>query len=265
MQPPIRHTHARAGPHAAPRDRPPAPGLLALLALPLLLSGCPAPDPNPDTSQPPDVHTPRRLSMVERQLAARDIRDPAVLQAMRNVPRHRFVPDSAVPFAYDDTALRIEHGQTISQPYIVAFMSQALELDGDEKVLEIGTGSGYQAAVLGHLARKVYTIEIVVPLADRARQVLADLGHTNVHVRTGDGYRGWPEEAPFDAIMVTAAPDHVPEPLVAQLAPGGRMILPVGEGYDQQLVILEKTASGLTRRAVLDVVFVPMTGEAEQR
>ncbi len=205
-----------------------------------------------------------RQQMVREQLRGRDIRHQGVLAAMGRVPRHRFVPASLKWRAYHDRPLPIGHEQTISQPYIVAFMTQALKLDGDERVLEIGTGSGYQAAVLGELAREVFTIEIVEPLASRAQKLLAEMGYENVHVRSGDGYRGWPEEAPFDAIMVTAAPDHVPQPLIDQLRVGGRMILPVG-GFFQELVLIQKTAKGVIRRSVLPVRFVPMTGEARKR
>jgi len=205
-----------------------------------------------------------REYMVREQIAGRDIEDPRVLAAMRKVPRHLFVPPEEREGSYSDHALPIGHRQTISQPYIVAFMTEALELHGDEKVLEVGTGSGYQAAVLAEVAREVFTIEIVEPLAKRAKATLDELGYRNVHVRTGDGYRGWPEEAPFDAIIVTAAPEHVPEPLVEQLAVGGRMILPVGDLY-QELVLLTKDADGVRRRSVLPVRFVPMTGEAQRR
>ena len=205
-----------------------------------------------------------RRDMVDLQIRRRGVHDERVLDAMLRVPRHEFVPSSWKSAAYDDRPLPIGHDQTISQPYIVAFMTEALELDGTEKVLEIGTGSGYQAAVLGTLAKEVFTIEIVEPLARRATGVLAELGYDNVHVRCGDGYRGWPEEAPFDAIMVTAAPDHVPQPLLDQLAVGGRLIVPVGS-WDQNLVLLERTETGLERREVLPVRFVPMTGEAQDR
>ena len=199
-----------------------------------------------------------RERMVTEQLAARDIKDARVLAAMRKVERHRFVPIDLQRSAYDDNPLPIGRDQTISQPYIVAFMTQALELKPSHKVLEIGTGSGYQAAVLGEMAAQVYTIEIVKELADRATQTLADAGYRNVHVRHGDGYAGWPEEAPFDAIMVTAAPDHVPEPLVQQLAAGGRMIIPVGTTY-QELRLITKTPKGTVERSVLPVRFVPLT------
>ncbi len=211
-----------------------------------------------------DGRSRERAAMVREQIAARGIEDARLLAALERVPRHRFVPGSEASRAYDDRALPIEHDQTISQPYVVAFMTEALELAGDERVLEIGTGSGYQAAVLGELAREVWTIEILEPLAERAARTLAELGYDNVHVRAGDGYRGWPEEAPFDAIMVTAAPDHVPQPLLDQLALGGRMILPVGD-REQRLVLIERTEHGLSEKEVLPVRFVPMTGIAEER
>ena len=205
-----------------------------------------------------------RERMVAAQIEARGVKDARVLAALRRVPRHIYVPEEIRPHAYADRPLPIGHSQTISQPYIVAFMTEALRLTGREKVLEIGTGSGYQAAVLAGLAREVFTIEIVAPLAERARATLAGQGHANVHVRTGDGYRGWPEEAPFDAIMLTAAPDHVPEPLVEQLAVGGKLVLPVGSGT-QELMLIERTAEGVKRSRLIGVRFVPMTGEAERR
>src|SRR5687767_207547 len=200
----------------------------------------------------------QRERMVAEQLAGRDIRDPRVLDAMRKVPRHQFVPASRRSNAYEDSPLPIGRDQTISQPYIVAYMTQALELKPTHKVLEIGTGSGYQAAVLSELAAQVYTIEIVGELATRATEALAAAGYRNVHVRHGDGYAGWPEHAPFDAIMVTAAPDHVPEPLVQQLAAGGRMIIPVGDRY-QELRLIQKTDKGLVERSTIPVRFVPLT------
>lgn len=204
-----------------------------------------------------------RQRMVEEQLQARDITDPEVLEAMATVPRHEFMPESQRPLAYTDQPLPIGHGQTISQPYIVALMTQSLDLRPGEKVLEIGTGSGYQAAVLAEITDRVYTIEILEPLARQARQTLGDLGYENVEVKTGDGYRGWPEHAPFDAIIVTAAPDHIPPPLKEQLAIGGRMVIPVGSYY-QELMLLRKGEDGnLTREGVIPVRFVPMTGEAE--
>jgi len=206
-----------------------------------------------------------RYAMVREQIETRGIKDPAVLAAMQAVPRHRFVPLSQRPSAYADRALLIGLGQTISQPAVVAMMTEALKLSGTETVLEIGTGSGYQAAVLAEIVPAVYSIEIVEPLAARAKATLTELGYTErVHLRTGDGYRGWPEAAPFDAIIVTAAPDHVPQPLVDQLKPGGRMVLPVG-GDLQQLVVIEKTAGGVVERSLIPVRFVPMTGEAEKQ
>lgn len=200
--------------------------------------------------------------MVREQIAAprRDVQDPRVLEALRRVPRHAFVPEALQAEAYDDRPLPIGHGQTISQPYVVGFMTEQLKLRADERVLEIGTGSGYQAAVLSVLVREVYSIEIVPPLAERATRELARMGYTNVHVRTGDGYLGWPEAAPFDAIIVTCAPDHVPAPLVEQLREGGRMIIPVGDAGSQNLHLLRKSDGRVEERAVLPVRFVPMTG-----
>ena len=205
-----------------------------------------------------------RERMVQTQIERRGIKDPRVLDALRTVPRHRFVPDDLAPRAYDDNALPIGEEQTISQPYIVAIMTELLQLGAHARVLEIGTGSGYQAAVLSALVDTVYTIEIVKVLADQAEKRLSDLGYLNVRVRHGDGYRGWPEHAPFDAVIVTAAPDHVPQPLVDQLKEGGRMVIPVGL-HRQDLTLLVKKADGLRRECVIPVRFVPMTGEAEER
>ncbi len=207
----------------------------------------------------------QRQLMVEAQLRRRNIRDPNVLRVMATVPRHLFVPEAYRRESYFDKPLPIGYGQTISQPYIVAFMTEALALKGDEKVLEIGTGSGYQAAVLAGLAREVYTIEIIRPLKERAERILKQLGYRNVHVRLGDGYRGWPEEAPFDAIIVTAAPDHVPPALIEQLAPGGRMVIPVGVYYQDLLLITKDKNGKTTSKSLLPVLFVPMTGEAQQK
>jgi protein-L-isoaspartate(D-aspartate) O-methyltransferase len=205
-------------------------------------------------------------TMVAEQIERRGVKDPRVLEAMRQVPRHEFVPEAERDEAYDDRPLPIGHGQTISQPYIVALMTESLALKGTEKVLEVGTGSGYQAAVLSLLAKEVFTIEIVEPLGKQAAGVLKRLGYTNVTVRVGDGYRGWRDAAPFDAIIVTCAPDAVPEPLVHQLAEGGRMIIPVGpEGKAQQLVLLKKKHGKLHQQEILPVRFVPMTGEARER
>ncbi|MEJ2185598.1 MAG: protein-L-isoaspartate(D-aspartate) O-methyltransferase [Gemmatimonadota bacterium] len=205
-----------------------------------------------------------RHEMVRRQIAGRGIRDRAVLRAMRQVPRHEFVPESFVGLAYMDQPLPIGHGQTISQPYIVAFMAEAAAIKPGNRVLEIGTGSGYGAAVLAELAHEVYTIEIVPELADRARAVLQRLDYANVHVRTGNGWLGWPEHAPYDAIVVTAAPDRVPPALETQLAMGGIMVVPVGDAI-QTLRVLRKVGVRLEEVASLPVRFVPMVGEPPDR
>jgi protein-L-isoaspartate(D-aspartate) O-methyltransferase len=205
-----------------------------------------------------------RERMVQETIAARGVRDGLVLAAMRAVPRHLFVPAAQRPLAYGDHPLPIGAEQTISQPYIVAIMTELLELRPGEKVLEIGTGSGYQAAVLAEITEHVYSIEIVESLAKSAAARLTTLGYGRVQVRAGDGYQGWPAAAPFDAIVVTAAPDHVPQPLLDQLAPGGRLVIPVGELF-QELKVFARDAKGvLSERSVLPVRFVPMTGEAER-
>ena len=198
-----------------------------------------------------------REQMVELQIKERGITHPGVLDAMRRVPRHRFVPAPLDARAHDDTPLPIGHGQTISQPYIVAYMTEALEPKATDRVLEIGTGSGYQAAILAELVKEVYTIELVPALADRARGVLASLGYKNIRTRTGDGYRGWPDAAPFDKIIVTAAPDEVPPVLIEQLAVNGIMVVPVGRG-DQMMTIIRKTPGGVVLRETIPVRFVPM-------
>jgi protein-L-isoaspartate(D-aspartate) O-methyltransferase len=206
----------------------------------------------------------RREAMVRDQIIPRGVKDERVLEAMRTIHRHRFVPTSLINQAYEDTPLPIGHGQTISQPYIVALMSELLQLKGDEKVLEIGTGTGYQAAILSKLAKEVYTIEIITLLARRAEKLLREeLGITNVWVMNGDGYNGWPEQAPFDAIIVTAAPDHIPQPLIEQLVVGGRMVIPVGDRF-QELQLITKTESGIEKESIIPVRFVPMTGKAQE-
>lgn len=215
--------------------------------------------------QQEDSRTAERRQMVSQQIEARGISDPRVLEAMRTVPRHRFVPPMLQQEAYADTPLPIGYAQTISQPYIVGYMTEALGLPDEAKVLEVGTGSGYQAAVLAKIAREVFTIEIVSELAERSRDLLSELGYDNVRVRAGDGYRGWPEEAPFDGILVTAAPDHVPPALVEQLAVGARLVIPVGPtGGGSRMTIITKTEDGSTVERTLPVRFVPMTGEASR-
>ncbi|MEO0601415.1 MAG: protein-L-isoaspartate(D-aspartate) O-methyltransferase [Myxococcota bacterium] len=202
-----------------------------------------------------------RARMVRQQLRGRDITSRTVLEAMRTVPRHRFVPDTVRHLAYVDEPLPIGHEQTISQPYIVALMTQLAELSPGDRVLEIGTGSGYQAAILAAVGADVYSIEIVQPLGQRAARILGELGY-DVHLRIGDGYPGWPEAAPFRAILLTAAPAAIPEPLKQQLAVGGRLVAPVGGDQAQELVVLRRTEEGFVRTVVGGVRFVPMTGEA---
>ena len=193
------------------------------------------------------------------QILARGVTDQKVVHAMRTVPRHRFVPKNYRAYSYADHPLPIGQGQTISQPYIVAYMTEALSLKPGDKVLEIGTGSGYQAAVLAELVKTVYTIEIIEELGKRARETLKTLGYTNVHIRIGDGYKGWPEKAPFDAVIVTCAPEKIPPALVDQLKDGGRMIIPVGrQGTIQKLIRGVKSGGRLMSREVMHVRFVPM-------
>ncbi len=239
----------------------------ALLISALLLSACAQgaePAAKPEEPAADDWAQTAREQMVQTVANySPNIRvtDAKVLDAMRRVPRHKFVPDAMVPFAYADRPLPIGEDQTISQPLIVGYMTEALQLTDGDKVLEIGTGSGYQAAILSLLAKEVYTIEIVGSLGRRSKDLLKRLGYKNVHVRIGDGYRGWPEKAPFDAVIVTCSPDHIPGPLVEQLRVGGLMMIPV-EG---DLILVRKTKNGMERKKKMDVRFVPMTGEAERR
>lgn len=235
--------------------------IAALLGIQLLFPGTGQGTGTGSSPRPFDRQA-ERDRMVNDQIVARGVKDPAVIEALRWIPRHRFVLEAEAEMAYEDRPLPIGYEQTISQPYIVAFMTEALQLQGKKKVLEIGTGSGYQAAVLATIVHQVFTIEIVEPLAERAAGTLKEVGCDNVTVRTGDGYQGWPEEAPFDGIIVTAASDHVPKPLLEQLAIGGRLILPIGK-FQQDLVVVRRTEKGYEQATVLPVAFVPMTGEAQ--
>jgi protein-L-isoaspartate(D-aspartate) O-methyltransferase len=241
-------------------NRLPPTAAVALAAL-----GCSAPAA---TSGPADPYAADREAMVREHIEARGVTDPRVLRAMRTVPRHRFVAPGSEGEAYVDSPLGIGERQTISQPYVVAWMSELLRVGPGARVLEIGTGSGYQAAVLAEMGVEVFSIEIVEPLARRARSVLETLGYAaerggRVHLRVGDGYRGWPEEAPFDAVLLTAAPPEIPEPLLEQLAVGGRLVAPVGAAFEtQELLVVTRTERGFCRTNEGLVRFVPMTGEA---
>ncbi len=207
----------------------------------------------------------QREQMVETQLKSRDIQNERILNAMKKVPRHRFMPASVRHYAYIDSPVPIGEGQTISQPYIVGLMTQTVDPGPGDRALEVGTGSGYQAAVLGELVQEVYTIEIIPDLAERAGKMLSELGYDNVEVRQGDGYQGWPEEAPFDIILVTAAPEIIPQPLIDQLAEGGRLVVPVGpQGEIQTLTLVTREKGEVKRTYITDVRFVPMTGEVQQ-
>ena len=218
-----------------------------------------APRPKASAADTEAEYARRRQELVNEQLSP-EIKDARVLEAMRKVPRHLFVPVELREHAYENRPLPIGEDQTISQPYIVALMTQLLDLRPESKVLEVGTGSGYQAAVLAELCRDVYTIEILEPLATRAAATLRQLGYERIHVRAGDGYLGWPEASPFDGIIVTCAPESIPRPLREQLAEGGRLVIPVGPSGDQELVLVVKEKGELVQRAVIPVRFVPMTG-----
>jgi protein-L-isoaspartate(D-aspartate) O-methyltransferase len=240
---------------------------ILLLALAMLAAACdgkgPDNQPTPQSSTS-ETWEENRVRMVERQIKARGITAEPVLNAFRNVPRHEFIPVSEQSHAYEDRPLPIGFGQTISQPYIVALMTDLSGPSDSAKVLEVGTGSGYQAAILGELFGQVFTIEILPKLGRRAEETLLKQGYSNVHVRVGDGYDGWPEEAPFDAIVVTAAPETIPRPLMEQLADGGRLVIPVGSG-SQDLVVLTRSGDDYHRELVTGVRFVPMTGKAQEK
>jgi protein-L-isoaspartate(D-aspartate) O-methyltransferase len=239
--------------------------LCAALPPGMIPTGCPAKpashagsaaEPAPGASDA--QHDGARERMVRDQIEARGVRDARVLEAMRRVPRHLFMPEEVRPAAYEDHPLPIGHDQTISQPFIVAWMTEALQVTPRSRVLEIGTGSGYQAAVLSQIVAEVYTIEIVAPLAESARRTFEALGYTNVHAKHGDGYAGWPEHAPFDAIIVTAAPEQVPQPLIDQLRVGGRLVVPVGGRGVQQMTVITKGPNGVTSDERMPVRFVPL-------
>jgi len=215
-------------------------------------------------SNPKGDYKVMREKMVETQIKARGVKDPRVISALLKVERHRFVLEDYLNSAYADQPLPIGEGQTISQPYIVALMTELLELKENEKVLEIGTGSGYQAAILAELAKEVYTIEIIESLASTAKKRLSELGYQNIRVKAGDGYLGWPEAAPFDAIIITASPDHIPKPLLDQLKEGGRMVVPVGT-YAQELKKIVKRSGKIETTGIISVIFVPMTGEGVKK
>ncbi len=222
----------------------------------IVLYGTMCSQSNPDRS-----YEQMREIMIEQQIKARGIKDPQVLNAIKSVERHEFVPKDQQHSAYADSPLPIGHGQTISQPYIVAYMTEQLNLEADEKVLEIGTGSGYQAAVLAHIVSDVYTIEIVKPLCDQAKKRLKRLEYDNVHVMCGDGYKGWPKHAPFDAVILTAAAKTIPQPLIDQLAVGGRLIAPVGDLW-QELILLKRISTDkVEKQKLIPVRFVPLTGD----
>ncbi len=238
--------------------------LARLLLCSVLFSSCSSPpvSGNPMTQE---EFAQQREQMVETLLKSRDIRNERVLEAMKKVPRHLFMPASVRQYAYVDSPVPIGQRQTISQPYIVALMTQTVDPKPGDRSLEVGTGSGYQAAVLGELVQEVYTIEIIPDLAERAEKALAELGYDNVEVRQGDGYQGWPEKAPFDIIFITAAPEEIPQPLIDQLAEGGRLVVPVGpQGEVQTLTLVTKEKGEVKRAYITDVRFVPMTGEVQQ-
>lgn len=240
-------------------------GLAVVLILLILAGPSAAAPPAPEAKPAPaDPHEAARKRMVERHLVERGIKDPRVLEAFRTVPRHRFLPPNTRRQAYDDESIPIGEGQTITPPFDVAFMTEALAPKPTDRVYEVGTGSGYQAAILSRLVKEVYSVEIHEPLGKRAAQVLKDVGYTNVKTRVGDGYAGWPEAAPFDAIIVTCAPQDVPPPLVAQLKEGGRMVIPLGNRFNQTVHLMEKRDGKLIDHELRPTLFVPMTGRAQR-
>ncbi len=240
---------------------PVRPLLLGLLALGL---AAPLRAQDPKSAAGGDPYVALRNRMVERHLVERGIQDKRVLDAFRTVPRHRFVPKDSQRLSYEDESIPIGEGQTITPTYDVAFMTEVLKPKPTDVVYEVGTGSGYQASILSRLVQDVYSVEIHQPLSERATAVIQDLGYTNVHTRHGDGYLGWPEAAPFDAIIVTCAPEKIPPPLVEQLKEGGRLLIPLGDRYNQAVYLYEKRDGKLTGRKLKPTLFVPMTGRAQQ-
>jgi len=243
---------------------------LLLTLTPISLSACApgrlsaqATAPTTAQRQATDAEFAKQRRHLVEEVRSQGIKSKAVLNALLKVPRHKFVPPAYQDLAYKDQPLPISHDQTISQPFIVAYMTEAAEIMPGEKVLEIGTGSGYQAAILSQLAREVYSIEIIPALAQSARALLGKSGYKNVHVKSGNGYAGWVEHAPFDAIVVTAAPDHIPQALVDQLAVNGKMVIPVGSSY-QEMMVITKTRSGVVTKRTIPVMFVPMTGKPKK-
>ncbi|HZW33302.1 MAG TPA: protein-L-isoaspartate(D-aspartate) O-methyltransferase [Isosphaeraceae bacterium] len=218
----------------------------------------------PRSSSAGDRYAAARNQMVQRHLVEHGIKNPRVLEAFRTVPRHRFLPPKTHRQAYDDESIPIGEGQTITPPYDVAFMTEVLDPKPSDRVYEVGTGSGYQSAILSRLVKEVYSVEIHKTLSDRATKVHKELGYTNIHTRVGDGYEGWPEAAPFDAIIVTCAPEKIPQPLIEQLKDGGRMVIPLGTRFDQTVYLVEKQGGRLTQRALKPTLFVPMTGRAQR-
>ncbi len=234
---------------------------VAALLMSAILIGGMATAADPKTSDP--TVAPRHR-MVERHLVERGIKDPRVLDAFRTVPRHLFLPKETRRLAYDDESIPIGEGQTITPPFDVAFMTESLQPKPTDVIYEVGTGSGYQAAILSRLVKDVYSVEIKPPLGRRAAQVLKEVGYTNVHTRIGDGYAGWPDAAPFDAVIVTCAPEFIPQPLIDQLKDGGRMVIPVGDRFNQTVYLVTKKDGKLTRKELRPTLFVPMTGKAQQ-
>ncbi len=247
-----------------PRWRCLSAASLIMMGLVVALGSTSGRGDEPAADKAVDLTEAPRKRMVQRHLVEHGIKNPRVLDAFRTVPRHKFLPTDVQRQAYDDESIPIGEGQTITPPYDVAFMTEALDLKPTDKVYEVGTGSGYQAAILSRLVKDVYSVEIHKPLSERATRVLKEVGYTNVHTRWGDGYAGWPEAAPFDAIMVTCAPEAVPQPLVDQLKEGGRMVIPVGDRYAQVVHLMVKKNGKMTDTELKPTLFVPMTGKAQR-